>query len=159
MTYPRRVVIDTNVLIVANDKADHASNECVLAAVDFLSAVRRNLVVVLDQGGHIFAEYQKYCSFKGQPGLGDRFFLELHRARGNRARVSSVEISIKENESYEEVPDGLSKFDPSDHKFIATVVADGLQSTIVNCVDSDWREAAEALNSSGIRVLELCPTC
>jgi hypothetical protein len=149
-------VIDTNVLIVSNDQASHASPSCVIAAVDFLSVARSELVVILDDNWEIFEEYKRYCSFKGQPGLGDRFFLELYRAMGNRSRVHLVRIHGRHDGSYEEIPSELSNFDPSDLKFVAAVVADNRNSVIVNCVDSDWRESANELAASGIRILEIC---
>lgn len=155
MTYPERVVVDTNVLIVANGKADHASDRCVIGAVDFLEHARSDSVVVLDSLGLISDEYQRYCSYRGQPGVGDYFFLHLHRMQGTR-HVHLVDISPDGDGSYLEVPSALRGFDPSDQKFIAAVVADDYRSTIVNCVDSDWREAEDALLEAKILVHQVC---
>jgi hypothetical protein len=155
--HPNRAVVDTNVLIVANGKADHASCDCVMNSVDFLDHARRNAIVVLDAAAAIFDEYERYCSYRGQPGVGDRFFLHLHRSRADVGRVQFVDIHPDGNGSYDEVPTLLSKFDPSDQKFIAAVVADQRRSVIVNCVDSDWAEASAELDESGVQVFELCP--
>ena len=37
----RAAVVDTNVLIVANEASDHAAVDCVIASIDALSAHRR----------------------------------------------------------------------------------------------------------------------
>ncbi|MFC4589796.1 hypothetical protein [Sphaerisporangium corydalis] len=157
MNYPARAVVDSNVLIVANGKSSHSSTECVIAATEFLSYGEKNAVIVLDSSWLIFDEYRKYCSFRGQPGAGDRFFLHLHQTQADPRRVQKVEIHQKEDGSFAEVPDMLSGFDRSDHKFVATVIADRRQSVIVNSSDSDWREAAEKLAKCEIEVIELCP--
>ncbi|WP_245690844.1 hypothetical protein [Sinosporangium album] len=149
-------MIDTNVLIVSNGEADHVSDECVISAISFLEHAESRGVVVLDNSQQIFEEYQRYCSYRGQPGVGDRFFLHLHLTQADPRRVQKVDITPDGHGSYSEVPDGLRKFDPSDHKFVATVVADGRRSVIVNCADSDWRESAQELNQNQIEVIEIC---
>jgi hypothetical protein len=153
---PSRAVVDTNVLIVANGKSDHASSECVIAAIDFLTHGESDAVIVLDSIGHIFSEYQNHCSFKGQPGTGDRFFLYLHQRQADVSRVQKVDIHPNDQGSYDEVPRILSDFDRSDHKFVATVIADECRSVLVNCADSDWREAAQGLKQCAVEVVELC---
>ncbi|MEW9546941.1 hypothetical protein [Nonomuraea sp. NPDC050783] len=156
MNHPSRVVIDTNVLIVANGKADHMSSGCANSAIEFLEHAESRAVVVLDSSGQIFEEYERYCSFKGQPGLGDHFFLHLHRRQADPRCVQKVHITPDGNGSYEEIPDGLRAFDPSDHKFVATAIADERKSVIVNCADSDWRQAAQELTHNHIVVIEIC---
>ncbi|MBB5075488.1 hypothetical protein [Nonomuraea endophytica] len=156
MKHPDRVVIDTNVLIVSNGKAEHVTDACVNSAIEFLEHVEAHGVVVLDSSWHIFDEYEKYCSFKGQPGVGDRFFLHLHRTQADPRHVQKVEISKDDQGSYLEIPDGLRAFDPSDHKFVAVVISDEHKSVIVNCADSDWKEAAQELKQHRIVVVELC---
>lgn len=156
MNHPSRVVIDTNVLIVANGKADHLPSECAESAIEFLEHAESRGVVVLDTYWHIFEEYEKYCSFRGQPGVGDRFFLHLHRTQADPRHVHRVAITPDGTGSYEEIPDDLRAFDPSDHKFVATVIADERKSVIVNCADSDWQEAAHDFSRNRITVIELC---
>ncbi|MEV4292134.1 hypothetical protein AB0K40_42070 [Nonomuraea bangladeshensis] len=55
------------------------SSGCTNSAIEFLEHAESRAIVVLDSSGRIFEEYERYCSFKGQPGLGDHFFLHLHR--------------------------------------------------------------------------------
>ncbi|MDA0639766.1 MULTISPECIES: hypothetical protein [Nonomuraea] len=143
-------------LIVANGKADHVFSDCTNSAVEFLEHAESDGVVVLDNSWHIFEEYENYCSFKGQPGVGDHFFLHLHRRQADPRHVQKVDITPDGYGSYEEIPDGLRAFDPSDQKFVATVIADERKSVIVNCTDSDWREAARALEQNQIVVMEIC---
>jgi hypothetical protein len=157
VTHPNRVVVDTNVLVVANGKCDQASPECVIRATEFLVNAQRHAVTVLDVGHDIFSEYQNRCSFKGQPGVGNRFFVYLHQAQADPRRVAKVPTHPDGNDSYVEVPPSLADFDRSDHKFIATFIADERRSVIVNSWDSDWREARHDLAAERIRVAELCP--
>ncbi|WP_043625175.1 hypothetical protein [Nonomuraea candida] len=152
-------MIDTNVLIVANGKAHHVGSACVESAIALLEHTESRGIVVLDSSWLIFEEYERYCSFKGQPGVGDRFFLHLHHRQADRRHVHRVDITPDGRGSFEEVPEGLRAFDPSDHKFVATVVADGRQAVVVNCADSDWREAEQELKQNGITVVELCGDC
>ena len=51
-------VVDTNVLIVANQAADHATPDCVIASIDALSALRRSGVVAIVDQFLIIAEYR-----------------------------------------------------------------------------------------------------
>jgi hypothetical protein len=156
VNYPGRPVVDTNVLVVANGQAPHVSTQCTIEAVRFLDHARRRSIIVLDSGGEIFNEYKRHCSFKGQPGAGDRFFLHLHQTQADKRRVERVDIHPLQNGSYKEVPTPLAQFDLDDHKFIATVIADGRRSKIVNCADSDWKNAESALTACGIQLVELC---
>ncbi|MFJ5987946.1 hypothetical protein [Lentzea sp. NPDC092896] len=157
MKLPQRAAIDTNVLIVANGKSPQASDECELAAIEFLEVAESDCVVLIDDGYEIFEEYKRYCNFHGQPGVGDHFFMHLHRSQADASRVHQVRITADGNGSYAEVPAALAKFDPSDKKFIATVLSDGQGAPIVNCVDSDWSESSGPLLASGVHVHELCP--
>jgi hypothetical protein len=70
----RAVVVDTNVAVVANGRADHASLDCQQACLDALKSVKERGMVVLDDAMHILKEYMDNLSLSGQPGLGDAFF-------------------------------------------------------------------------------------
>ena len=69
----KAAVVDTNVPIVANGAANHATPGCVLRCVDRLEEVRKKQLVLLDDGWHILSEYMKHLSLSGQPGMGDFF--------------------------------------------------------------------------------------
>ena len=156
MAYPRRSVIDTNVLVVANRAAPHASNDCVASAAEFLHYTLEVGVVILDHGGEIFSEYRRHCSYRGQPGVGDLFFLHLHRTQADPRRVQKVEIHRQADGTYSEIPGVLRNMDKGDMKFVAAAVADDRRAVIVNCCDGDWKEIADALAEARVSVLELC---
>ena len=65
---------------------------CRLAAVEFLQEVLVRGCVVLDLAGEIEAEYHRYLSPRGQPGVGDRFYLEVL----NSAPGASSECRFRE---------------------------------------------------------------
>ena len=78
----KRCTVDTNVPIVANGLPDvsnggkTASIDCRIAAVEFLQAVMKTGLILLDVDGAIQAEYHRHLNPRGQPGVGDRFYLE-----------------------------------------------------------------------------------
>jgi hypothetical protein len=164
-------VIDTNVLIVANDAAisprqsrrsGHASDECVLAAVDALVRVRNTGRVGLDQLGLVLQEYANArMSYSGQPGVGDAFFKWLHQNQANPEVCATADVQYDaQTEEFCEFPQDpeLAGFDRSDRKFVAICVKLGPQRTqIMNCVDSDWWNFRQALQAHKIQIEFLCP--
>ena len=148
------VVVDTNVLIVANGDAD-VDRECELECVDRLDYTRKNGVVAVDDGSLIFEEYCKHCSFAGSPGLGDEFFVHVHNEQHKGARVRRFPItpSADASRGFEELPQ--NSFDASDRKFLAVAVV--AKAVVVNATDSDWGQARDLLRDLGVDVEELCP--
>ena len=51
------VVMDTNVAMVANERADQASPDCITRCLDRLQKIRDAERIVLDDMGRIFDEY------------------------------------------------------------------------------------------------------
>ena len=156
MSFPERGAIDTNVLIVANARGTHVGPDCTARAVRFLVHAASSFTVLLDSKWQILNEYKNKCNDSGQPGVGDRFLLQVLRTQADSQRVHVVDITPTEDGSFLEVPASLTKFDRSDHKFIATVVSDGQGAPIVNSADSDWENDATLLNAAGINVYQLC---
>ncbi|MGW8527591.1 hypothetical protein [Nocardiopsis sp. NPDC055824] len=159
MKFPQRSVVDTNVLIAANGRRTHVSRECSDQAVDFLEHCTQGAVVVVDNLGRILSEYEDYCNYSGQPGVGDHFFLYVHRRQASQNAVVAVEVPVSEDGDFLDIPDSLQDFDPSDKKFVAVVLADKCESQVVNCSDSDWLHAFVELEGAGVRVFQLCPEC
>jgi hypothetical protein len=150
------VVIDVNVLIVANAReTEQATPDCVLNCVSALEAAREQ-IVVLDSSGLIFGQYQKYNSFHGQPGLGDSFFRWLYLNQRDKAHCEIVSLTIEGN-SFSEVPDALRGFDPSDHVYIGVAKASINKPTILNATDTDWHEWRTQLEQHGFQIDFLCP--
>lgn len=150
-------VVDTNVMVVANGRHDGdraVASHCRIASVAFLlNLLKGNNRVLVDFDGAVLTEYRAYLNPSGQPGVGDRFLLELYR---NVHRIQRVELSIGEDGEYVDLhPDIVaSGFDPSDRKFAALALKEN--SPIANSVDSDWIEKLEVLNNCGIVINLLC---
>ena len=130
------LVIDTNVLRVANGAAEQAGPRCVAACIRELDRARTECRVVFDSAGEILAEYRR-----GGPQAGQ------------------VTITPHEQREFAEFPDvpELARFDHDDRKFVAVALASGTSPPIVNASDTDWWEHCEALQAHGIEILFLCP--
>jgi hypothetical protein len=154
------VVIDTNVPIVANGRPDPSNGgrapsvTCRLAAIDFLEDTLATRRVLLDIAGEIQAEYRRYLSPTGQPGVGDRFYLQMLVSAP--ARVERLELPRGTTGAYEHFPDdpALCSFDPSDRKFAA--MARRAKAPIANATDTDWLYHNAALAANGITVQFVC---
>lgn len=154
------IMIDTNVMITANDKADHVGLECIDACQKKLVEIQKAGRVVLDSTWFIMNEYMRNVNMSGQPGLGDFFLKWLWDNQGNVTACTLVDVPVEDSDGYEfsNFPDDpdLSKFDRSDRKFVATALASGENPPIVNATDSDWLHYVQALGRHGIRVEFLC---
>jgi len=152
-------VVDTNVLIVANLDADHASIACIESSIETLSRLRRGHIVALDDGGRILAEYRRYGSLAGQPGIGDAFLRYLYDNLGNKDACELVAITPTDDGSFEEFPsdERLSTFDAGDRKFVAVALGCDPHAKVLNATDRDWWEHREHLLDNGIAVCFLCP--
>ena len=155
-----KVVIDTNVGIVANGKHESAQPDCIIACIEALGEARRKVVLV-DDAYRIFDEYRRHLSPSGQPGAGDAFFKWLWNNQGNRRRCRQIKITpiSRGNNQFAEFPDDpdLDGFDPSDRKFVAVARSSGLHPDILNATDRDWWERREALSRNGVTIQFLCP--
>jgi len=155
------VVIDTNVLVAANDKSEQAGPDCVLACVEALEDVRAHRLTLVDSGLRIFDEYRRNASLAGQPGLGDAFLKWLWSNQANPRHCEQVPITPKDNDpqDFREFPNdpNLSRFDRSDRKFAAVALASGRQPEILNATDSDWWHFREHLEANGLQIVFMCP--
>lgn len=157
----KAAVVETNVLVVANEKSEQAGPECILACVKALEEIKQKRITLLDSGMLIFSEYKRYAKFAGHPGLGDSFFKWLWTNQANPKHCLIVDItpSTEAPDDFEEFPNdpSLSSFDRSDRKFVAVALASGRKSHIVNAADTDWWHHKEALMKHGVTVEFLCP--
>jgi len=153
------VIVDTNVLIVANQKASQASPQCVINCINKLRYIEENQVLVVDDSWQILKEYMNRVSPSGQPGVGDAFLRWVLTNRTNSARCEQVSITKLSENEFAEFPDdpSLEKFDLSDRKFVAVSLAHPDHPPITNAVDSDWYIFQAALAANGIQVDFLCP--
>lgn len=160
-------VVDENVTIVANDqarpqpKAPQADLVCRLACIRALRAVVRAGVVIIDDEGEVLALYRKYLSGSGQPGVGDAFLKHLSDHQFDRRKVRRIALTRNDDREFEEFPmdSRLRTFDRADRIFVALAVAAPENPVVLNAVDSDYDEYAEALAAEGVRVRELCRKC
>lgn len=154
-----KYIVDTNVPIVANGQAAPdaqraPSISCRLSSVQFLQKIIEHGRIVIDTGGEVRAEYHRYLNPRGQPGVGDRFYIEVINSHPNR--VEFVSIEKQDSGEYADCPETLIEagFDPSDRKFVALAMKSN--GTVANAVDSDWIEHSAELERSGIKVDNLC---
>ncbi len=154
-----RVVVDTNVPIVANGRSDAKNSRlpsiaCREAAVKRLQQILASGKVLLDLAGEIQAEYRAHLYASGQPGVGDRFYQAIINSAPTR--IERVELPKQEDGEFEDLPRVLvaTNFDPSDRKFAA--LAKREQAPVVNATDSDWLNQRETLQEHGILVEFVC---
>lgn len=154
-----RCVVDTNVPIVANGRADAndprpPSIECRESAVTFLRKLVTNGTILLDTAGDVLTEYRRYLDPRGQPGVGDRFYLTV--LMSHPARVERVELPRRDDGEYADLPQPIidAGFDPSDRKFAALGIKGG--APVFNATDSDWIEHGYVLAVEGVELVHLC---
>ncbi len=179
------VIVDTNVPITANGRAEQASLACQLACITTLRTIQAERRISVDLSGLILQEYRRHLSPNGQPGVGDSFFKWLwnnqanpqvcvppSRGFGCSARRGMfwnnqanpqvcvpVQITpIADGRDFAEFPDdpALAQFDRSDRKFVAVARAHPAHPSIFNAVDTDWLNYQEALATHGVRVEHVC---
>lgn len=167
MNLPKKCIVDTNVLVVANRtlQPDIPSEEydCICACIEAVEhVINKNDCLVIDDQNEIFDEYRNNLSLVGVPGVGDRFMKWVFDncwgfPEANRVKI----IKTERGDSYEEFPDttkhpGLKEFDRSDRKFVAVANAHYQKPPILQATDSKWWGWRNALAEAGITVLFLC---
>jgi len=152
------VVVDTNVLVVANGNHEPAQAQCIGACIDALATARTGRVVI-DDAQVILTEYRRHCSFSGQPGVGDALFKWLWQRQADPRHCLVVHITPHPKRGFAEFPadEQLAKFDRSDRKLAAVALAAGDAPPILNASDTDWWLARHALEAHGLSVKFLCP--
>jgi hypothetical protein len=154
------VVMDTNVAVVANGDAEHASLECVNECIDTLLEIRAQAYVCIDSAGFILEEYRRHLSPSGEPGPGDAFFKWLWDNRANTDHCRLYDVTEDAERGFSEFPDDpeLVGFHQDDRKFVAVALAAGdAAPRIINAVDRDWWEYRHILARHRVAVTFLCP--
>ena len=156
------MVVDTNVILVANGMAPQMSDCCQMRCIDRLAQARDGDRVVIDEQYFILGEYQnKLDPNRHPPGPGKAFVKYLLQNMANPARVSLVKLTPTNHEQTEflEFPNDADlrrAFDPSDRKFVAASHAQSDKPPILEAADSKWLGWEAQLLSHGIRVEFLC---
>jgi hypothetical protein len=154
------VVIDTNVLLVANEQHENVSPEGVINCVQRLECLRKAGCIVLDDGFEILREYSQKTRPNTGNRVGDAFLKWLLQNTGNPQYVEQVRIEKHADRGYAEFPDDveLKEFDYADRKFVAVAVAHPKCPPILQGSDSKWMLWSERLLEHGIEVEFLCPS-
>lgn len=153
------VIVDTNVLVVANRRTPQASPQCILNCIQSLEEIRQGKILVLDDRWLMVKEYMKNVSSSGQPGIGDAFLKWILTNQGNPKRCQLVRITEVSENNFLEFPKdaALEGFDLSDRKFVAVALVHPEKPPILNAVDSDWKNLENQLARHGIKIDFLCP--
>lgn len=156
MTLPC-VVIDTNVLMVAEEAHPGASDACVAACVHLVSRLDNGLAVAVDMGDEIVREYLGTLRSTPSSGLGTKLAKRLWDRRWDTAICRRVAITpIDTPPSYEEVPAALRDFDADDQMFIAVAAAEASRPQIHTAVDREWWQRRHDFVGCGIDVQFAC---
>lgn len=152
------VVVDTNVVLVANGQHANVSPECVKICALYLQGISSSGKLALDDGFLIIREYQKKTQSKKSDRLGDKFVKWVVNNRCNTNWVDQVALLEHKVRGFESFPDDadLENFDASDRKFVAVSGAHPEKPPIAQAADSKWLDWAPALQRYGIKVDFLC---
>lgn len=147
-------VVDTNVLLVASASdpsspfkdSSHVPFAEQRAVLEWLREFRRDRSrhLVLDSQKELMREYKRQL---GQNDYGYKVLMEKIQT----ARFHRIEL---DEEGSARLPEPLRTEvkDRSDRKFVAVVLADAGQSSLVNACDTDWYECEAALMQAGVNV-------
>ena len=156
-----KVIVDTNVPLVANGKADQASEDCVETCIDeLLNITEGNAKLVLDDLRRIIAEYRNKLNPGGFPGVGDAFlkWVEINWANPQQCDLVSITPIDGLETNFQEFPTdpALVDFDPDDRKFIAVALAHPEKPPILQALDTAWWHYRDALHQNGVTVDFIC---
>jgi hypothetical protein len=153
------VVVDTNVILVANGIHPDASPECVIECIQRLEQLMKAGKVVIDDAFRIINEYQNKTTPRKSKRPGDVFVLWLLRNRANRDRVECVSLQERECDVFEDFPvaDLQAVVDAPDRKFIATAGAHPKQPAVWQATDCKWLDWWSTLKKNNVTVEFLCP--
>jgi len=156
------IVIDTNVLLVANGIGSHMGDECRLECMARLRKASESESVVVDRQYLILAQYhRKLNPNRRPPGPGDAFLRHLLQNMGHVSHVAPVDLTAvnRENTDFREFPDDRSLkdlVDPSDRMFVAASNVHPEKPPIVQAADSKWLDWELLLRGHGIHLEVLC---
>ena len=154
-----RIVVDTNVICIANGAHPDAGDLCRQECIDRLATLTKIGRVVIDDGNEIIEEYLRQTEPRKGQRAGDVFLKWLLNNKANRTRVERVSITPTANGSFAEF-DALKlplSVDPEDRKFIAVAVKPKRKAHIWEGTDSKWLDWWQPLRDAGVQVDFVCP--
>ncbi len=156
------VVIDTNILLVADGQAPHMSPACRIECLNRLERAKATERVVLDQQRLILEEYgRKLNPSKRPPSPGCAFLKWLLVNQANAGRVDMVQLNPLDQcrtrfAQFPPDPGLETAFDPSDRKFVSVAYAHPEKPPILESADSKWLAWEATLLTHGVRLEVLC---
>lgn len=152
------VVVDTNVILVANAGHADASPECVIECVNRLQGLMRNGSIAIDDAYRIVNEYQNKTNPKAGKGAGDVFLKWVLTHMANPTRVQQITLAEFSEDRFTEfpVPALEAEFDRADRKFAAVANAHLDKPPIWQAVDCKWLDWWPQLQAVGVKVEFLC---
>jgi hypothetical protein len=152
------VVIDTNVLCVAEGLHAGASEACRLACVQLAGRILEGQRVGVDTADAILNEYMGSLRLARTDGVGKKLAVRLFHLRFNQAICHRVDITPADPPpgSFAEVPALLADFDVDDHKFLAVAAAEGESPPIYAALDGEWWERRPDFAAAGLDVQFVC---
>jgi hypothetical protein len=152
------VIVDTNVILVANRQHDDVSEACIRTCAKRLQAIVAGDRIAIDDGYRILKEYQNKTMPQVGKRAGDVFVKWVLRNNANDERCARVRIVERSDRGFESFPDDerLASFDTADRKFVAVACAHGDHPPIAQAADSKWLDWATALQDHGVFVEFLC---
>lgn len=153
------MVVDTNVVLVANRQHQDISAECVANCALALKNLMQDGKLVLDDRFLILNEYLNKTRPKIGNRPGDAFVKWALRNKANRKFVDTVAVMDNPVRGFDTFPDdpALAEFDPADRKFVAVAGAHAGPTPILQAADSKWLDWSSTLSQHGIAVTFLCP--
>ncbi|MDE0555402.1 MAG: hypothetical protein OXI24_14360 [Candidatus Poribacteria bacterium] len=159
------VIVDTNVIVIAND-TDDKRGDCRDLCQNRLQQIRdQHETVILDDEWRILGEYKDNTNPNSRKGIGDLFVKRLLQNLGNPEICKMVPItSLAGNDTdFDEFPndaEALMGFHKKDRKFIAVALAYqrevGQTPPILLAVDRGWLQFIDALASQGVSIDFIC---
>lgn len=158
MTAAHCVVIDTNVLAVAEGMHAGASDGCVLACVRLVRRVLDGHKVGVDEGDEILGEYVQALRRSAKSGVGGKLARFLWHRRYDASICHRLPITPlgQPSGSFVEVPTFLRDFDTDDQKFLAVAAAEGQTPPIFQALDKEWWRRRSDFAENGLDVQFLC---
>lgn len=152
------VVVDTNVILVANRQHDNISAACISTCAKRLQEIMVSGRIAIDDKWLIISEYQNKTNANAGKNPGDAFVKWVLQNKSNSSKCDQVCIKEHSKRGFESFPDtaDLKTFDKADRKFVAVAATHPDNPTILQAADSKWLSWNEALKKCGIKVEFVC---
>ncbi|RKU26584.1 hypothetical protein C6497_13530 [Candidatus Poribacteria bacterium] len=159
------VVIDTNVIVIANVVDDDDRKNCRDLCIERLNQIiTQKEIIVIDDGWRILTEYIDNTKPNTKKGFGDMFVKRLLQNQSNSSVCRIVQISsvAGNGTEFNEFPDDprLQNFDPDDRKFIAVSIAYFNQyqenPSVLLAIDRGWLLFIDTLHNHGVKIELIC---